>query len=395
MVRSKDSRRELWVLWVLVFLIELGWVFAFHALGVTASAFGAEFAEDASDPIVQKAVQPAVRPIVQDEEADAAADELSEEPVEEPVEGLEDELLDEPMSDAIDASPADAGMEVAATSTALEDPAVPGGTQVSLEGDPSAGPVGEAIDGEAVASEEAKIHRTFLSYFAVFYGPGIQDPGPYQPKVGGGSDRNRPVQLRNFLNLGYQLSQPVAVSGTAVWAYQPGLSDKFVIQDPFVRVSHNSLVNSENFNWYGDFRVHFGISDLSRKSDLLTSFQTFHALTWVPGSGTFAASLYGSARYNLFGKQGDGSDVELYLAPYLQYDVSQKVALTLMYEIGASHIYGTKNGKLVSDGADFEPGVLWQITPNLAVNPYLNLYPDDGFALDTASFGMTLGWKLL
>ena len=71
------------------------------------------------------------------------------------------------------------------------------------------------------------------------------------------------------------------------------------------------------------------------------------------------------------------------------------MALTFLYEMGASHTYGDDAGNLDNEGTDFQPGVLWRIIPGLEVNPYLNIYTGGKINLATTSFGMTLSWMML
>jgi len=169
----------------------------------------------------------------------------------------------------------------------------------------------------------------------------------------------------------------------------------FALQDPSIRVANNSILNIGGFNWYGDARVHFAVSNASRLNDLLVGFQTFHYFSYTIEDSRWSPGIYASARFNHYGKLGVGNDVDLYLAPSLNYTLSSNVALTFLYEMGASHSYGDDVGVLDNEGTDFQPGVLWHITPNLEFNPYLNIYTGGRIAADTTSFGMTFSWMIM
>lgn len=243
--------------------------------------------------------------------------------------------------------------------------------------------VGNAPEGAASYS---------MDYFGILYGPALKNPTAYQPSPESKPNFNRPLLVKNFLSLNYGLSDQVFISGTAYWHWQPVLKHEFLMRDPYFRVAHNQLLTSDHFNLYADFRVHFPITPLSRETDLLTSLQTFQVWTFQPSGGLFSLGLYSSFRYNWFGSQGYGYDFEIYLGPNLSFQLSSTVAFTLLYEMGMSHVFGDPIGVFLNDGTDLEPGLSWAITPNLVINPYLNLFPNDTLSWQSTSFGMTLSW---
>jgi hypothetical protein len=255
---------------------------------------------------------------------------------------------------------------------------------------------------QALASSQSEDEFTLkgwdrfgVNYFLIFYGPSIGEPSSLQPKPDGTPDPDRPLLIKNFGTLSYAVSRDVGISGTIYWMHQPVLGQVITMRDPYVRVSHDRLIKTDNLTLYGDARVHFGLSDFARSNDLLTGFQTFQVLTYdIPGS-RLQLGTYGSARLNVYGSQGFGPDVELYVGPNLSYRLGPTVELTLLYEAGMSHFFGDPAGRFYNDGTDLEPGVRWQITPTLMVNPYLNLYTGDRVNLASTSFGMMLNWTLL
>lgn len=257
---------------------------------------------------------------------------------------------------------------------------------------PVAGPTGAG----PLFEFSEKTDPIFLQYYGVLFGPGLKHTSAYQPTPSGGVDRNFPVQMKNFLGLGYQFTDSISLTPTAYWVWRPVMGQNLTLMDPFIRLANTQLINTHHFNLYGDLRVHFGVSSHSRQNDYITGFQTFQALSFVPDEdGQVILSLYGSARYNVFGKQGRGSDVELYLAPHLSVQVVPSIAFTLLYEMQAVHPFGARVGTLDNDGTDLQLGVAWELSPTVNLNPYVNVYPGDTLSLESSSFGMTLSWKMI
>src|SRR4051812_4738726 len=63
---------------------------------------------------------------------------------------------------------------------------------------------------------EGKINMT---YFGIFQGPSVKNPSGFQPTPNGGTDPDRPVVLRNYMGLGYNIREGIAITGTAFWTW--------------------------------------------------------------------------------------------------------------------------------------------------------------------------------
>jgi hypothetical protein len=256
--------------------------------------------------------------------------------------------------------------------------------------------VSEADDVGYSVNDRSFKDRVWLNYYGIYYGSSITNPNRYQSGPYTQKDQGRPVFLKNFVTAGYDINDRYAIAATGYFTYTPSApTQQFAMQDPSVRIANNSILNIGGFNWYGDARIHFAVSDASRLNDLLVGFQTFHYFSYTMDNSRWSPGIYASARYNHFGKLGSGNDLDLYFAPAVNYSISDSVALTFLYELGATHSYGDDVGVLDNQGTDFQPGVLWHITPSLEVNPYLNVYTGGRISLDNTSFGMTLSWMML
>ena len=58
-----------------------------------------------------------------------------------------------------------------------------------------------------------------LTYLGIFYGPSVKKPSSYQPDGTGAPDKSQPIFMKNFLGLGFNLSENVNVSGNAFWSW--------------------------------------------------------------------------------------------------------------------------------------------------------------------------------
>lgn len=234
-----------------------------------------------------------------------------------------------------------------------------------------------------------------INYYAVFFGPSLFKPSYYQPTPSGDPDLNRPVLMKNFLSLGYSFSEVVNLSLTGFAIWEPALKEQFLIQDPFLMVSHNSILRLGNLNLYGDLRVHIPATTVSQQNNLLVGLQSFQVLSYGVGESRFVLGLNSSIRTNFYGSQGWGTDLEVYVSPNIRYQVSPTVGVAVAYEVQASHLKGVQPYRLTSDGTDIQPGVTWDILPNVTVNPFLTFQTGGKMSFKTTSLGMFLSWGLV
>lgn len=253
-----------------------------------------------------------------------------------------------------------------------------------------------ALDSSTDMTSGEGVYPIVLNYTNILYGPSLQSPSSFLPSSDGKPDTNRPIFMKNFLSASYRLNQNWALTASAYWLYRPVLGQSLTMQDPFVRISDAAIVHTAwGLNLYGDLRVHMGVTSASRDANYITGFQNFNYLTFQPDNGRLILALRASARYNVFGKNGYGPDAEFYLAPEANFRMSSKVALTLLYEMGADHQVGDKFNYLTNDGTDLEPGFEWDPTPDIVVNPYLTLLTGGKVNLASTSVGMFFTWTFL
>ena len=255
-----------------------------------------------------------------------------------------------------------------------------------------------APGGESIGDFAAEVSDSPFSirYFSILYGPSVRNPTSFQPTPEGLPDRDRPVLVKNHLTMGYDVSERLLIAGTLPFTWVPVQGQRFEVRDPYLRVGLDHLLRTDLLNYYADLRVHFPVTKDSRNQDMLASVQTFHVLTVTPGTrSNLSLDLFTSARANFFGDQGFGTDLELYLAPELSYQMTPTVGLTILYEMGASHWFGDKPWLFRSDGTDLEPGISWDVSPSFNVHPYMNIFPSGSVSWDSTSVGLMLNWKLL
>jgi hypothetical protein len=228
-----------------------------------------------------------------------------------------------------------------------------------------------------------------LHYYGILYGPSVRDFSAHQ------SDPTLPITTRNFLTWNMDLGNDTILGVTGSWSWQPVLGQDLALRDPFLKLGKANLIRTGSFSWYGDFRVHLPVTEISRAQDLWFGLQSFHYLSWEGSKGGLGAAL--STRYNQYGGQGFGDNWDVYLGPSAHVNLHEKLSFQLLLEWGAGHPVEESRNILFSNGVDLEPGLTWRALPNLDVNPYVTIPLDNEartFGTDP-SLGMSLSWQLL
>ena len=233
-----------------------------------------------------------------------------------------------------------------------------------------------------------------VSYFGIFSGPSLGNPSSLQPTPTGEPNPDKPLDFDNYLTLGYGVNDNIAISGTARYAYQPVRGQAIRMIDPFARISHDELIHVMDFNLASEIRFHFPVTHESRLADLLAGFESYSFASLPIGSSRFTLMGIASIRYNVFGRRGSGEDLQTYFAPIISYQLSPTVSLVARYEMYLGHIFGDKPFVFTNDGTDLEPGVYWQVTQRLSLNPYINLYTGNKVTLKSSSVGMLMNWAI-
>jgi hypothetical protein len=245
----------------------------------------------------------------------------------------------------------------------------------------------------------------------VYYGASLSGLGdPNQPNDIQKDAAGDPVFIRSNVGLGYKINPDLVVGMVNRIDYLPKSNIGTLWEDSYVRLMAPKLIDKGEFTAVGDLRFYLPTSHLSRMNGEETAIMTRFVPSYTPTGSRFT---YGTIFYHTwYVRDGrvDSVDAfatnawssEFYAGPNVSYQLTPTVSLSALYEFDAVRL-SNANGLLnytsdthSSNGyTDFEPGVNWDITPNVSLNPFLNMYPGSNFSLDTTNINVVLGIKLL
>ena len=226
-----------------------------------------------------------------------------------------------------------------------------------------------------------------VNYFGIYRGSSLSSLGsPLQPKVDGTLDPTSPSMLDSSITAGYKVSKEWIVGAVGhfylfPWNDPTGGGQKVQSLDPILFVSRPGLIDSQGFKLDTRLTMHLPVSkfDTLASKHLATAISAvFNARYEIPTTkltvGTFGFLRGYIPAADL---QPNAPSYTLTAAPYANYQISDNVAATLWVDlVQATRNYGTGIfSGLQNAQVDIEPGISWDITKNITINPVLNIYP--------------------
>jgi len=198
------------------------------------------------------------------------------------------------------------------------------------------------------------------------------------------------VQLSHQVGTGYKVNDKFRL-GLAVGATQTA-SVGASIDDPQIRASFGKLAKIGALDIAGEARYYAPLSESSQALKSMGAIQLRQNLNLAFGKSRLSASMLLKETTKILPTYKNQVTVSGYAGPQLAYQLNPKVQLWALLETSAAHISGTG---LTAAVDDIEPGVSWDILPNLTFTPYLDLKIATGMTLNTTSVNANLTWSFL
>ncbi len=173
------------------------------------------------------------------------------------------------------------------------------------------------------------------------------------------------------VRIGYQLTDAVNVSANSQFNYTPVKGGLVQFLDPYVRIAHSRLLTGP-VTLAGDFRFYIPVSNGAIASNRIFGIRnTLSASYTVPGTRfTLGTDTILRGRFYAAGT-GESESLLAYLSPNATYQITPTLAATLFAEFAATSQAKTGLLDMANGGSAVGPGISWDITPSVNVNPFL------------------------
>jgi len=229
--------------------------------------------------------------------------------------------------------------------------------------------------------------KATLSFFGIYRGAPLSDLGnSLQPDTGGNLDPSTPQSVESYLTAGYKFDKDTMLGVGAHFFYYPvgspvGTGQDIQMYDPSIVLSKSNLINVGGLKVTGRIYAELPLSSadrLQRDHDSIAISPTFIANYDVPHTA-LTVGAYGYITAYLPGSNlaEHARSYKMYFAPTANYQLSKRVAATLWVDLfqitrnrGTGFVSGMSNYTV-----DIEPGINWDITDKISINPMINFYP--------------------
>ncbi len=254
-----------------------------------------------------------------------------------------------------------------------------------------------------------------LSYWGQFKGPAVNNMSSVSPTVDGEQNPDHRFLIDSTVSGRYKLSPNLVLGPDFRFKIKASREQDAALSDPWFTVQANKVVNRSGLNLDVNLRTYAPLTDASQQNNMVTAFRTNQILSYeVPGT-RLTVGTYSYLRYDFFSSANahnmdntlspEGTlsarpdELFIYVAPNATYQLSSKVQATLWWDFVQAHKKYGAGGLISNDSAesndqDIQPGINWDITPNVSFNPYLNIYPSNP-TLSATSIQAILSAKLL
>lgn len=297
---------------------------------------------------------------------------------------------------------------IAATPTASTKAATKVSAKAATKASANAAKTAAVAQSSASAAQVAPSlrERISVSSYALLWGPALSSisPGQSNTKIGEVPDETgAPAGALNIdgqVKVAYKLNSSWKAAMAADLNYVPIMGHDITLLDPSVSISNGKLLSAANGNFTvsSDLRAYAPTSTGSQAKNQITQLRTNNSFKFQIPNSRWSLGVDTTLRAYLFStgaKDGDSrSSFRAYAGPNISYQISPKLSAGFLLEGELAHRLGTR-GLSPKGSMDFEPGLSWDVTDNVNVTPFLNLYPTEGVNMRNTTLNVLVAARLL
>jgi hypothetical protein len=198
------------------------------------------------------------------------------------------------------------------------------------------------------------------------------------------------VRFGNQVGLGYRLNSNyrLGFAGGFTQVVDTGAN----VDDIQFRAGTGSLTKLGPVNVAGEVRYYAPLSQAAQSLESRGTLQLRQNLSMTIGNSRWSTNMLVIESAKILPDYTGRTTFSVYAGPQVTYQLTPKIQLWTLFETSAAHINGQG---VIAALDDIEPGLSWDILPNLTFTPYLDLKTATGITLNTTSVNANLTWSFL
>lgn len=266
-------------------------------------------------------------------------------------------------------------------------------------------PVSQTVGTEKAGATSA-LENLSLDFFTVVHGPSLDkldgqsvdsQGRPATTKDDAGKTVRQGLYLDSDLSGAYMFTKDVGAGVTVPFLAFSTYGQGLVLGDVGVKAFNKKLINSNGLTVSGNFILQAPTSQYSRDRGMTAGFKTTPSVRYSIPDSRFKVGSWTEAKY--YAGVDSGKSFKLFAAPYVNYQVARTLSLNVQYTMEWDHNVG-KNGdagllNFRTYETDLQPGVVWNVTPHLLFNPFVQIFTTKTATSDSAAVGAVVSATLL
>lgn len=245
----------------------------------------------------------------------------------------------------------------------------------------------------SAATGRSIMDQLYLSYFATFHGPNLDNPGSSRTvKNDGTLDPKSSVNFDGDITAAYLVAPSIGVGPYIPFLASPVRGNGLTLGDVGIKLFDKKTVNSNGFTLATNIILQAPTSDYSQDRKMQYGIKTTPSIRYVFPNSRFSTGAFTEAKAYVGAKKG--KDFKLWAGPWVNYKVSPNFSLNMLYEMEADHFPGKPDFDFTSVLTDLQPGVVWNITPKVLVNPFLQIYTGEKITVGRTAIGAVVSATL-
>jgi hypothetical protein len=247
-----------------------------------------------------------------------------------------------------------------------------------------------------------------LSYYGWFKGPAVNNITSSNPNLEGEQEKDT-LLLDSIVSARYKVTDTFTVGPDIRFYLRPTREQDALLKDPWFTFKQAKIIDSNGWNLAIDARIYAPVSSGSQTVGMLTGIRTTQTLSYEIPNTRLTLGTYSYVRANFYAPNDANQDPiannrpdawYFYVAPNATYQLLPTLQATLWWDFVQAHNIYRSNGIINNDhegqlnDQDIQPGINWDITPNVSFNPFLNIWPSNP-TLSSTSLQFILTAKLL
>jgi hypothetical protein len=247
---------------------------------------------------------------------------------------------------------------------------------------------------ETTTGPSAILDNTYLVYSASFHGPTLGKMDSFGTDHTGTYSKRNMIMFDGDLTAGYMVTKDTGIGPYVPFFLYPVQGQGAVLGDVGVKLVQKHIVQSNGWSVAGAAMIQAPTNDYSKyhtKMDLGLKFTPY--IMYRPSGSRFTYGVWTEQKAYL-GVVSDKT-FKLWAQPYVSYRMTPTLSANLAYEAEADHFYGKPTLDFTSYQTDLCPGVIWNVTPKIFINPYVQFFTGNKVTKETTALGAYLSAALL